>query len=315
MNATVTAAAIGVGGSVIVALAAFWANVKNTNKTTALTLRAVELTEQGQVTDRYTKAIEQLGSDKLDVRIGAVYALERVARDSPRDHPTVMEVLAAFVREHSREPWPPAEPGAETPKRTTRPDVQAAATTIGRRNLEHSLLLTNLARATLIRADLNFANLSSANLLRADLTRATLLHANLTGADLHDADLHDADLIGADLGRADLSDADLTGAKLHSAHLTRADLTDANLSSAKLPSADLTGADLHHADLHDTDLRGADLTRADLHDADLGLADLTGANLTATIYLDTFPVPEGWVKDPGSGRLRRASEDTGDAPS
>jgi predicted amino acid-binding ACT domain protein len=68
MNATVTAAAIGVGGSVIVALAAFWANVRNTNKTTTLTLRAVELTqqgvkltEQGQVTDRYTKAIEQLG--------------------------------------------------------------------------------------------------------------------------------------------------------------------------------------------------------------------------------------------------------------
>ena len=49
--------------------------------------RTHELTEQGQVTDRYTKAIEQLGSDKLDVRIGGIYALERVARDSPRDHP------------------------------------------------------------------------------------------------------------------------------------------------------------------------------------------------------------------------------------
>ena len=40
--------------------------------------RTVQLTEQGQVTDRYTKAIDQLGSDKLDVRIGGIYALERV---------------------------------------------------------------------------------------------------------------------------------------------------------------------------------------------------------------------------------------------
>ena len=72
MDAALTAAAIGVGGTVIVGLAGFWANVRNTNKTTALALRAVELTEQGQVTDRYTKAIEQLGADKsLDVRIGA----------------------------------------------------------------------------------------------------------------------------------------------------------------------------------------------------------------------------------------------------
>jgi hypothetical protein len=61
--------------------------------------RTLELTEQGQVTDRYTKAIEQLGSDKLDVRIGGIYALERIARDSARDHPTVMEVLSAFIHD------------------------------------------------------------------------------------------------------------------------------------------------------------------------------------------------------------------------
>ena len=76
-----------------------------------LSRRTFELTEQGQVTDRYTKAIEQLGSDKLDVRIGGIYALERVARDSAKDHPTVMEVLTAFIREHSREPWPPSDAG------------------------------------------------------------------------------------------------------------------------------------------------------------------------------------------------------------
>ena len=63
--------------------------------TVQLTRRTFELTEQGQVTDRYTKAIEQLGSDKLDVRIGGIYALERVAGDSPRDHPTVIEARRA----------------------------------------------------------------------------------------------------------------------------------------------------------------------------------------------------------------------------
>jgi hypothetical protein len=37
-----------------------------------------ELTEQGQVTDRFTKSVEQLGSDKLDVRIGGIR--QRAAR-------------------------------------------------------------------------------------------------------------------------------------------------------------------------------------------------------------------------------------------
>jgi hypothetical protein len=66
--------------------------------------RTYELTEQGQVTDRYTKAIEQLGSTTVDVTIGGIYSLERIARDSPSDHPTVMEVLTAYIREHSDEP-------------------------------------------------------------------------------------------------------------------------------------------------------------------------------------------------------------------
>jgi hypothetical protein len=69
----------------------------------AFTALNFNLSREGQVTDRYTKAIEQLGSDKLDVRIGGIYALERVARDSAKDHPTVMEVLTAFIREHSRD--------------------------------------------------------------------------------------------------------------------------------------------------------------------------------------------------------------------
>jgi hypothetical protein len=99
------------------------------------TARNFTLSREGQVTDRYTKAIEQLGSDKLDVRIGGIYALERVARDSKRDHPTVMEVLTAFIREHSLEQWPPPERGTDSAvPRTIRPDVQAAVTVVGRRD-------------------------------------------------------------------------------------------------------------------------------------------------------------------------------------
>jgi hypothetical protein len=95
------------------------------------TARTFALSRQGQVTDRYTKAIEQLGSDKTDVRIGGIYALERVARDSKRDHPVVMEMLAAFVRVHSRGQSPLPEPGGADPLGLTRPDVQAALTVIG----------------------------------------------------------------------------------------------------------------------------------------------------------------------------------------
>ncbi len=153
-------------------LFAAWALIFTVRNAT-LSRRAFELTEQGQVTDRYTKAVEQLGSDKLDVRIGGIYALERVARDSARDHPTVMEVLTAFIREHSHEPWPPSVRGGQERERSTRPDVQAALTVVGRRDAKRDIRPIDLTRADLGGADLG-ADLGGADLAVADFTSATL---------------------------------------------------------------------------------------------------------------------------------------------
>jgi Pentapeptide repeats (8 copies) len=197
------------------------------------TARNFTLSREGQVTDRYTKAIEQLGSDELDVRIGGIYALERVARDSARDHPTVMEVLTAFVRGHSREPWPPAagdEPGAAAPERLARPDVQAAVAVIGRRNVRHDRQPVNLAGAFLSGAFLPRANLDGAVLVGADLARANLYRAHLAFAFLDGADLR-----GANLGYAHLDGADFTGANLGGADLTGADLRGARMETDWVP--------------------------------------------------------------------------------
>jgi hypothetical protein len=190
--------------------------------------RALELTEQGQVTDRYIRAIEQIGSDKLDVRVGAIYALERIARDSPRDHPTIMEVLAIFVRENSKARWPPAVSAKDAPERTVRPDVRAALIVVGRRdvtndsgqiNLSEAQLAgaylkeTNFARATFFRSDLTSATFVRANLQRSVLYGVSLMNANLHGADMRGANLRSANLFGAHLNNADLRDADVAGAQ------------------------------------------------------------------------------------------------------
>jgi hypothetical protein len=229
--------------------------------------RTHELTEQGQVTDRYTKAIEQLGSDKLDVRIGGIYALERIASDSRRDQPTVMEVLAAFIREHSRERWP--EPGPDNDDgedlvRLTRPDVQAAASVLGRRDWERDVRRIDLSGANLSRADLG-----------GEVPRAVFRASAVLGADFRDADFRQADLSGANLTEANLVGADLTG--------------------ACLIGADLTGAVLDRAVLNSTDLTGAVLTGA----------RYPRAHFTAAIWPEDAKVPGGWERDADSGRLRR----------
>jgi hypothetical protein len=92
------------------------------------TSRSLGLNQQGQINDRFTKATEQLGSDRLATRLGGISALERITRDSRPDQGPAMKALTDFVQEHA----PTPRPGAVT-RTTVSMDVQAILTVVGRR--------------------------------------------------------------------------------------------------------------------------------------------------------------------------------------
>jgi hypothetical protein len=238
----------------------------------SLTWRQLGVTREGQITDRYTKGVDQLGSQHLDVRLGGIYALERIARDSPHDRVTIEEVLTAFVRGHAPWPPPPAPPSLQAitlrlvtfaqrqrsalQRRTAKDtagqnqpggpdeqgaeaqgpaaDVQAAVTVLGRRELPPD----GLRRLDLSQVDLRGASL----LLDANLRGAWLNDVNLQGAVLWAADLQGAQLFKANLQDAGLVHANLRGAWLDGANLHRALLNSADLRGAKLFDANLQGA-------------------------------------------------------------------------
>lgn len=216
------------------------------------------LTRDGQVTDRYTAAVTNLGDDNEEVRLGGLYALQRIAQDSPRDAPSIVQVISAYIRGHA----PLPRRGRAAPDNLAN-DVDAAL-----RILAYPLDLDTFA-------DLHGAELRGANLQASNFGFTSRLQF---GADLTGAELRDADLAGAHLDNAHLGGA----------FLTSADLRGADLTSADLRRADLRGADLRGADLTDAHLFGADLTDADLTDA-----DLTRAGLDRTKGYTPAPVPKG----------------------
>ncbi|MEU4411502.1 pentapeptide repeat-containing protein [Streptosporangium sp. NPDC023963] len=252
------------------------------------------LSEQGQVTDRYTKAIEQLGSDKLDIRLGGIYALERIARD----HPTVMEVLAAFVREHSQDVETDEAGDAQPRDPSLRTDLQAAVTVIGRRAVDQD---APGARINFAGAHLNHADFTNANFTDANFNSAHLNHADLTNAKLTRASLNSAQLVNANLAEARLTCADFTDARLRRANLASAELDTADFTRAILILANLTGANLMDANfghavlkganLVDVDLTGATLANATLVDADFTRADLTRTILTSADLTGVVGLP------------------------
>ncbi len=157
------------------------------------TFRQLRIARQGQVTDRFTRAVDQLGSTSEDVQLGGIYALAQISRDSDEERDAIHEILAAYVRNHA--PWTqrhdtgPVDVDAIRRLRERAPGVQAAMLVLGRRTRPTGsplgLMGTNLQRMRLSDTDIpGGANLAKALFWRSSLINASLGHANLREAKL-----------------------------------------------------------------------------------------------------------------------------------
>ena len=212
--------------AVVAALAAV-AGVYYTGQSLNATQAQNAVAVQSQMADRFTTAVDQLdrsGPNHLQARLGAIYALERLTRDSPQHGSTIVEVLSAFIRTNALHKPLPGQPG-KCPDQRPAADIQAALTVLGRRDILDGLdsPAIDIWGVCLLYADLSYADLTAANLTGSDLTRANLTGANLTGASLGgttliEASLQDANLTKANVAFADFSFADLCSANLTGAH-------------------------------------------------------------------------------------------------
>jgi hypothetical protein len=242
----------------IAVLAGFYGTWQNLS----LTQRSLAMSQEGQLTDRFTKAVEQLeavdssGNKKLQVRLGGIYALKGLANESQDLHWPIMEVLSAYVRANICE-----ERCQKERIKTSRPlrrgeilltpitvdaDLVAAVAVLTTRDTRYELMNQRL---DLSRTDLSQihrfgdANFNNADLWNSDLSHVELHHAKLNGANLNGTTLKDTDFMDADLRGASFLEADLDSTNFSAAKLAGANLSGVDLSKSK----GLTQEQIEHA--------------------------------------------------------------------
>ncbi|MGW0844232.1 pentapeptide repeat-containing protein [Streptomyces sp. NPDC002787] len=244
-----------------------------------------ELTREGQVTDRFSRAIGQIASAKAVEQLGGIYSLERIMRDSAKDHATIVEVLAAFIREHAPAPDRGKSRAVPAHRRLWRKVLTRVPKRL-RRYVSMRLLgfLRPKPEASVRPRPSEPVQAALSVLVRRPQDRDEPFRLDLRRTDLRNAQLN-----GAHLERADLFEARMQGARLAGAHLEKANLCHVDLGIAVLEGAHLQGALLRYSQLGLTNLRGANLE---------GTWGLTVEQLVGAQLSEDTKLPASLAEDP-----------------
>jgi hypothetical protein len=269
----------------------------------------VGIARQAHYTDLFTKAVEQLGAVRpltdfhpnvgaksksrekhepnLEVRLGAIFILDRIAQESEQHYWPVMEVLCAYLRnkENTGEfmtlrknqdvhDWINSVP-------LPRLDVQTALTVIGRRSNRRFVRTGThgdrfdlndaiLQRASFERCSFSGIDLSEAHLENARFSGTTLTEMVFDRAHLQHSRFFETKIRSASFQHVNLFSAQFSGAELSDVFLWDVQFVGADFDGAKLSKVDATEIDLKNAHLFDADFSGVKCENPDFLDGSLG---------------------------------------------
>lgn len=221
--------------------------------------RSHELAEKDaaerRITELYVAAVQQLGSDKAPVRLGGLYAMERIGNDYPKMRQTIMDVWCAYLRM----PYaPPAEVLPDDGLSLPHPVAQNHVASDPEQASRRQELQVRLTAQRLIRTHLHapsdmktepaaYWRGPDGERMNLDVSGATLVEFDLSACQLDTLIATNAQFHGhADMTRAQFHGAvTLSGAQFHGwAYLTHAHFYgDTSLDWARFHTESyLTGA-------------------------------------------------------------------------
>ena len=226
------------------------------------TWKKVFVSNEGQITDRYSKAVGQLGHDKFEVRLGGIYALERIAHESKKDRNSILQVLSAYVRHRY-----PRNGNIIDDNPDSRIDLKAILKIITSDYFKSYKI--DLSNSDLHKVNLNGANLYEANLKNCDLSYSYLHDAIMKGCVLNDSDMKGVAMVKVNLKEACIEGVILSDATLNEAILEKTLFNGVDMSNTQFQKAKFQEASLVACYFDGAYLEGAKFKQSFFFDSDL----------------------------------------------
>jgi uncharacterized protein YjbI with pentapeptide repeats len=278
------------------------------------------LAYEGQITDRFSKSVTLLENKDLSIRLGGLYALERIAKDSPKDHSAIMEILCDFIREKSKEQresyWKEQDAKQNEIASNTNFNTGNINSNIGNVNSNisnsnlsksniNSITNTNLKvkkktkivvlsyvseynkelfkKLNVYNEDEGLSNIAPSNEI---ITAITIIKNRVIENDKEDFifNLEVANLSGINLNGIVLKNANLSGVNFKNAKLYNANLADTQLNNANFEHSFSYNINFTHSKIFYVSFFDAFLDESDFSSAEFKNVDFTEASLDDSIF-------------------------------
>ena len=250
------------------------------------TNKNLEITEKGHFTERFTKAVDQLGSSQKAVQIGGIYALEKLAQERIEYHNTIFEILCAFVQEYF------SVKNTETDSSEYNTVVLAIIKVIGRRTRPEDEYDGLIDLSNTVLKDVNFSqqhqiDLSTSNFNNSQLKGVTFSKVNFARSHLLNTQLDNVNFYISNLEGATLTQTKLDHTVIENSILERAAFYHATVSNSRFSDVKMTKLRFRALKMEDTSFFNSELKRVDFTEANLIAVRFDFSNLIGVYFKNT----------------------------
>ncbi len=213
--------------------AAFW-SARSSARSARYAAKQAFISNEVNITERMSKAVEFLGSEKESARVGAILALERIAADSPRDHHTIFEQLSGFVKQ--RRFKKDCEIGA------VERDILLALNVIGRRRLRKQSSQIDLSQCDFRGIRLRYGFFENVNFFESNFDGASIFDCSFSESNLIRASFLGCIIKNSDFSKSKFQNSILDNARFSDCILKRCDFTRTKVRSMTIGASNLSGS-------------------------------------------------------------------------
>jgi len=179
---------------------------------------AMQADREAARSQRFSRAIEHLKDESLHIRMGALYELQRLGLEAPREQKSITHILSRYIRDRIENPTCLHPSRIYANKHRPSEDVTLSCEVVAHFSTPNNWLKLHYLKAS-----------------NVDFGGIPLQRAELKGANLYGAIFSSNNFLGTNFKEANLAGADFSNAK----SLTVAQLLEANVDDTTLLDPDL----------------------------------------------------------------------------